>query len=165
MLLIDLHTTTARLTVHDIVSAGTKYVSNPKLFAAFIAGLTPTADLLLDGRWKLSGGASRHFAFFHLLMHQILPSIYDVRHLDKLGGRFSLRLNRVGDFTVTTLNRRIVTFKGLPVDEATGKFIIDVEMRPEVLMALCNELLVNISELTLQNIPAEKPTGKILRRA
>jgi hypothetical protein len=165
MLMIDLQSTTARLTVKEILSAGTLYVSNPNAFAAFVAGFRPTSDLLLDSRWKMPAGASRHFAFFQMLLHRVLPSIYNVRHLEKIGGRITFRLTGVGDYTITAFNRRVITFKGLAVDDTTGRPVIDIEMRPQVLMALCNELIANISEATLQALSADASNSAAREKA
>lgn len=157
MLMIDLQGTTARISIAEILSSGKRFVSNPVVFGNFAAGLKPTPDLLLDTRWQVPAGASKAFAFFQLLLHEILPSIYDVRHLEAMGGRFSLRLTGVGDYTVTAFNRRVLTFKGLPLDEGTGAPVVDAEMRPDVFMALCNELIAKLSETTLISLADNTP--------
>jgi hypothetical protein len=150
MLMVDLRSTNARLTVQDILNSGRRLVSNPIAFAAFLSGLRLPAAVLADKRWQLSGSASGGFAFFRTFLHEIVPEHYDVRHLEHLGGCFSLRLTGVGDFSVMALNRRVVTLRSAPIDEATRAPVIDVEMRADVLMAVCNELLASLSERTLK---------------
>lgn len=156
MLMIDVQTSSARLSLQDIRSGGKRYVSNPIAFCEFIKGLSVTPELLLDARLQSPAGASSRFAFFQLFLHEILPLYYNVRHLEALGGRFALRLTGIGDYTVTAFNRRVLTFKGLPACEKTGVPVIDAEIRPEVFMALCNELLANLSEAVLRHLP---PSG------
>jgi hypothetical protein len=153
MLMVDLPKTNARITIAEILSSGRRLVSNPIAFSTFTSGISATEELLLNNCWQLSAGASSNFAFFRTLLHDVLPTIYDVRHLESLGGRFCLRLTGIGDFTVIALNRRVVTLKGSPVDD-TGAPVIDAEIRPDAFMALCNELLANLSEKTLMLLEA-----------
>lgn len=158
MLLIDLRNTNARITMREILSSGRRWVSNPIAFASFMSGLVLTSDLLLDKRWKQAAGVSQHGALFRSIMHEVLPSRYDVGTLQKLGGRFALRLTGTADFTVIALNRRVVTLSGLPIDDVTGESIIDAEMGGDVFMALCNELLADLSSRTLQAISTRNAT-------
>ncbi|KAI94898.1 hypothetical protein T281_08405 [Rhodomicrobium udaipurense JA643] len=150
MLMVDLRNTNARLTMREFLASGRRYASNPIAFASFASGLRFGPRILLDERWRLPGNASSRFAFFRVLMHEILPPNYDVRHLETLGGRFALSLKPVGDYTVIALNRRVVTLSGLPRDEKTGAAIADVTMRPDAFLALCNELIADLSEKTLK---------------
>lgn len=154
MLMIDLRHSRARITLQEILASGRKYVSNPIAFHAFASGLRPVPDLLLDQRLQSSGSVSGRFAFFRTVMFDILPTIYDVRHLETLGGRFALRLTGVGDYTVIAMNRRVVTLSGLPLDETTGAPVIDAQMRPDVFMALCNEMMAALSESVLNSLAA-----------
>lgn len=156
MLMVDFRNNTARITMQEILASGRRLVSNPVAFASFMDGVVLRPELLLDPRWQLPGNASGKFAFFRAAMFEVLPTIYDVRHMEKLGGRFALRLTGVGDYTVIALNRRVVTMSGLPLDEETGKPVIDAEMRADVFMALCNELIADLSERTLKTLNAAK---------
>lgn len=153
MLMVDLRDTNARITLHEILRSGRRRVSNPFAFSAFVAGFSVNdANLLMDKRWQLPASASSGFAYFKAVLHELLPTIYNVRHLESLGGQFALRLTGVGEYTVTALNRRIVTFAGLPVDNATGTPIIDVEIPADVFMALCNEQLTDLAKRTLKHL-------------
>jgi hypothetical protein len=149
MLMVDMGNTNARLTLAEVLSSGRRYVSNPVAFASFAAGFAPRADLIMDGCWQLPGNVSGNFAFFKRFLHEVLPFHYNVHHLESLGGRFALRLTAVGDFTLTAMLRRVVTLRGLPLDEESGQPIIDAEMRADAFMALCNELLADLCEKTL----------------
>lgn len=162
MLLIDTRNTNARVTMREILSSGRRWVSNPIAFASFMAGLTLTSDLLLDKRLRQSGGVSDRGALFRSILHEIVPPRYDVRHLERLGGRFALRLTGIADFTVIALNRRVLTLSGLPVDDVTGEDIVDAEMGGEVFMALCNDLIADLSVRTLQAISARNATVSAL---
>jgi hypothetical protein len=143
----------ARISMKEILGPGRRYVSNPAAFAGFMSGLSLRPSLLLDKRMQRPSDAARRFAFFGAFMHEILPAAYDVRHLEKLGGRFCLRLTGVGDYTVIALNRRVVTLKGLPSD-ATGAKIVDAEMRADAFAALCNDLVAELSQSTLKMLEA-----------
>lgn len=154
MLLIDSGNTNARVTMREILSSGRRWVSNPIAFASFMSGLTLTSDLLLDKRLRQASGASQQGALFRSFMHEMLPSRYDARHLDALGGRFALRLTGLADFTVIVLNRRVVTLSGLPVDDLGGETLIDAEMGGDVFMALLNDMFADLSARTLNAISA-----------
>src|SRR5579883_3349473 len=130
MLMVDLRNTTACITIEEILASGQRLVSNPGAFASFVSGLAATPNLLLEKCWQLPANASGNFAFFRTFLHEVLPVFYNVRHLEKLGGRFCLRLTGVGDFTVIALNRRVVTLRGAPMDD-NGAPVIDVEIRPD----------------------------------
>jgi hypothetical protein len=157
MLMVDMRNMTACLTIEQILASGRRWVSNPVAFASFASGISATAGLLLEKFWQQPASASGGFAFFRIFLHEVLPQLYDVRHLEKLGGRFCLRLTGIGDFTVIALNRRVVTLRGAPLDADSGP-VIDTEMRPDVFLAFCNELVANISERTLEAIEVRKAT-------
>jgi len=167
MLPIDMSAFSARLSLQEIRAGGKRYVSNPALFCEFMKGLKVGYGLLLDQRLEYSASASGGFLLFNFFLHEILPSYYNVRHLEAMGGRFALRLLGVGDYTVTALNRRVVTFKGLPLSETANMPAVDVEMRPEVFIALCNELLAQLSErvllgaANLQPVPGGGPVASV----
>lgn len=160
MLMVDMRDTNARITIKEILSSGTRWVSNPFAFSAFASGLAMNnSDLLLDKRWRTPAGASSRFGYFNVVMHELLPAFYDVTRLKALGGRFALRLTDIGDFTVIAMNRRVVTLAGLPLDDSTGNPIIDVEMRGDVFMAMCNELLADLAERTLKTLAGQAASG------
>lgn len=156
MLMVDTRNDNARITLTEILASGRRYVSNPIAFGAFAQGFVFTPDLLLDKRLQLSSSASRRFAFFRTLMLELVPAIYDVRHLESLGGRFCLRIKAVGDFTVIAMNRRVVTLTGHPLDEESGKPAIDAEIRADALMGLCNSYISELSERILRTIAASR---------
>jgi hypothetical protein len=148
MLIVDMNNNAARMTMKELIASGRRYVSNPIAFASFMSGLKPSPELLLDRRLAGAGQPGNRFAFFHIVMHELLPAHYDVRHLQALGGRFCLRLMAVGDYTVIALNRRVVTVRSLPVDPATGHKVVDAEVRADAFRALCNDVVVQLCERT-----------------
>jgi hypothetical protein len=150
MLLIDTDNTGARLGIDELLRGARRGVSNPIAFAAFLAGWHPPADTLLDKRWSARGGAASNGQLFRRFLHQLLPEHYDVRHLERLGGRFALRLTGVGDFTTLALNRRVVTLSGLPRDGATGAAVIDVEIGGDVFLAVINGRLGDLATRVLR---------------
>lgn len=154
MLLIDTGNTNARVSLREVLSSGRRWVSNPVAFAAFMAGFTPSADLLIDKRLRQAGGVSQRGILFRAVMHEILPGSYDVRHLQRLGGRFALRVTDLADFTVIAINRRVLTLSGLPVDDIGGHDIIDAELGGDVFMAVLNDMLAELSSRTLRAIAA-----------
>lgn len=154
--MIDMHNSTARIGLDEIRAGGLAYVSDPEAFARFAAGVALTPGLLLDQSWRNPGGATAGFSYFNAVMHHALPRIYDVRHLERLGGRFALRLTATGDYTVAAVNRRVVTLSGLPIDETTGESVADAELRPDVFMAFFNGLLAELADATLARIGAAR---------
>lgn len=151
MLLVDLRNTNARLSMPELLASGKRFASNPAALAAFFAGVRFTPDVLLDERWKASAAASGKFAFFRAVMHNLLPPACDAAHLESLGGRFALQILGVANYTVMTLNRRVVTLGGLPVDGA-GKPLVDVAIRSEAFVALFNDIIADLSEKTLEGL-------------
>jgi hypothetical protein len=159
MLMIDMRNSTARITMREIAAAGRRYASNPIALSSFMAGVRLTPDVLLEGTWRNTAGAAGNFAFFRNLMLGLLPRLYDVRHLEALGGRFALRvtgIGRYGDFTIMVVNRRVVTLTGLPLDEASGTAIFDASVRADVFLALWNDMLAELAETTLAQIAAAR---------
>ena len=154
MLMVDGHTS-ARITLEEILTTGTPVVSNSIAFASFARGLRLEPALLTDKCWRTPGDAAARFGFFRVFMHETLPRFYDVRHLESMGGRFSLRLTRIADFTVVAMNCRIVTLQGPPQDD-TAAAIIHAEMSGAVFMAFCNELLAQATETTLRALNIRK---------
>lgn len=137
-----------QLTMEDIHAAGTKYTNNRISFAAFIGGLRLHPDLLLDQQLTQSVGASGRSTFFSYVMHHVIPNTYDIQHLANLGGSFALGIQDVGSFTVTLLNRRVVTLKGLPVD-LQGQNVLDSSIRADAFLALFNGFLVQLAQKAL----------------
>ncbi|KNY20755.1 hypothetical protein [Methylobacterium sp. ARG-1] len=159
MLMIDMRNSTARLSLPEITAAGRRYVSNPAAFAAFMAGLRLGPEILAEPEWRFAAGAAARFTFFRTLMHAGVPRFYDLRHLEGLGGRFALRLagaGRHGEFTVVAVNRRVLTLSGLPRDDATGRPVIDAEIRADAFLALWNDLLAELAQTTLERIAASR---------
>ncbi|MDQ8731889.1 hypothetical protein [Bradyrhizobium sp. LHD-71] len=155
MLMIDMRNSTARVTMREITAAGRRYASNPIALASFMAGVRLAPEVLLEATWRNTAGAAGNFAFFRNLMLGLLPRIYDVRHLETLGGRFALRvmgIGRHGEFTTMVVNRRVVTLTGLPLDEVAGTAIIDASIRADVFLALWNDMLAELAETTLTRI-------------
>ncbi|MGE7155990.1 hypothetical protein ACQKJ1_19890 [Methylorubrum rhodesianum] len=163
MLSIDQRGGTARLSLAEIVTGGRRYVSAPAAFAGFMAGLRLRPELLAEPGWNQPAGAAGRFAWFRTLMHGVVPRFYDVTHLERLGGRFALRLDGagaseagIGDFTVIAMNRRILTLSGLPLDEETGEPVIDAAIRADAYLALWNDLLADLADTTLARIEAAR---------
>lgn len=159
MLMVDLRNSTARISLAEIISSGRRYVSNPAAFASFMQGLRLTPSILTEREWQHAASAAGNFTFFRSLMHGAVPRLYDAAHLDALGGRFALRLGgagRYGDYTVTLINRRVLTLSGLPLDEASGGPVIDAEIRADVFLALWNDLLVELAQTTLERLAAAR---------
>lgn len=155
MLMIDLGGSAARITLDEMLTTGVRTVSNPVAFAYFARGLRPGSSLITDKCWQTPGNAAANFAFFRTFMHETLPRYYDVRHLESMGGRFSLRLTRIADFSVIAMNRRVVTLQGLAQDDTAAE-IVDAEMPGDVFMAFCNELLAQTTERALRVLNARK---------
>lgn len=159
MLMIDMRNSTARISLHEVATGGRRYVSNPAAFAGFIAGVRLTLDTLSEPEWRNPASAAGRFAFFRNLMHGTLPRLYEVAHLEGLGGRFALRLTgagRYGDYTVIALNRRVLTLSGLPIDSESGEAVIDASIRADVFLALWNDMLADLAETTLARIGAAR---------
>jgi hypothetical protein len=166
MLMIDTRNSTARITMREIAAAGRRYASNPIALSSFMAGVRLTPELLLEGMWRNPAGAAGKFAFFPNLMLGLLPRIYDVRHLEALGGRFALRvtgIGRHGDYTTMAVNRRVVTLTGLPLDEASGTSIIEASIRADAFLALWNDMLADLAETTLTRIAAARSASSQAR--
>ena len=147
MLMVDLHSTSARITLEEILTAGTPLVSNPVAFATFMRGLRLSRRSLLTSAGRRPETPPRISASSGYSC-MTFPRFYGVRHLESIGGRFSLRLTRIADFTVVAINRRVVTLQGPPQDD-TGAAIIHAEMSGTVFMAICNELLARATETAL----------------
>lgn len=159
MLMVDMRNSTARISLREIVAGGRRYVSNPAAFSGFVAGLKLRPEILTEPEWQSPASAAGRFAFFRSLMHGAVPRLYDVAHLEAVGGRFALRLTgagRHGDYTVSAINRRVLTFSGLPLDEASGGPVIDAEIRADVFLALWNDLLAELAETTLARFSAAR---------
>lgn len=166
MIVIDARQNLPRLSIDEIIAAGPRYASDPAAFSAFAQGLRPETWLLDASGTGSLAGASAGFAFYGMLMHEVVPRLYDVRHLDKLGGRFALRLGGLGprgEFTVIAMNRRVLTLSGLPRDEATGQPVVDAEIRADAFLAFWKDFLAQIALSTL--FKAAIPRAALLRVA
>lgn len=138
----------------QVRSAGSRYASNPIALASFMAGLQLQPNLLLDEQLNRSVGASGRNFFFSYVMHHVLPRVFSPSHLVGLGGRFALGIEGVGAYTVTILNRRVVTLAGFPLD-MDGRTVTDTIVRADAFLALFNHALSDLAEQTLlRNAPA-----------
>ncbi len=138
------------LTVDDIIQMDTGRVSNTENFEKFSKGINLREDFLLNDRWNtsaLEAGAS----IFDFVMHEMLPSVYDVSWLDKIGGHFGIRITGVGDYTALSVNHRVVTLAGASVDFETYEEVIDVEIAPEVLSGFFRGLLLDVADSVLDD--------------
>ena len=156
MLMVDMPNSTARIGLADLRASGAAYCTNPERFAAFWETIELTPGMLLEPGWRDSGSAAAGFPYFAAVMHGVVPRACGVRALEALDGRFALRITGAGDYTVIAMNRRVVTLAGLPADDATGEVVLDAEIRADAFMALCNDLLADLAEATLQRIVAAR---------
>ena len=152
MLMLDLHNTRARAGMADVAVSGNSPEANVESFSTFWSGISLHPRQLLEPRWRVSGSAGGGFAYFRAFMHETLPESYDPSHLDRLGGRFCLRIIDVGGFTVMVVLGRVLTLEGLPTDGKTGEPLVHAEVEADIFMALCNELLAELAEATLSNL-------------
>lgn len=166
MLMIDMRNSAARIDMREIAAAGRRYASSPIALSTFLAGVRFTPETLLDDVWWKPASAAGNFAFFRSLMLGLLPRIYDVCHLEALGGRFALRVTgagRHGDFTTLAVNRRVITLTGLPLDAAGGVAIADVTIRADVFLALWNDMIAELAETTLARVAAARSASSQAR--
>ena len=133
------------LTADDISRMDASQVSDPDLFKRFAAGVELDACVLSSDRWDRPE-VQMASDVFGVVMHEMLPEFYSIPVLESLGGTFALRLTDLADYTVAAVNRRVVVFSGLPVDHETNEEVIDLEMAPDVFIAFCRGIMLDLSE-------------------
>lgn len=137
------------ITPTEIIGAGEDTTCNPEAFVAFMEGLVFSDEDLLDERIaSLVNGRGAMFGsdtiFFQTFMHFVLPKHYDVNYMSKNGGRFTLRITGVSDYTVSIFLGRLVVFNGAQPDQASGKKEFDTEVRADIFLATLNNIFANL---------------------
>lgn len=82
-------------------------------------------------------------------MHELLPEAFDVEVLTEKGP-FGVQITGIDDFTVAAVNLRVVVFQGLPLDMMRDEEVVDFEITPDVFMAYCRGLMLEVSEEILE---------------
>lgn len=148
MLHID---TTSMLTydVDQVCSMDRGRISDPEKFRGFANGIEMREEFLLHDRWK-KNSATTTKGVFDIMMHEMLPLVYDPAHLASLGGLLGLKITDVGGYSITAVSHRVVVLSDLPIDWQTGQEVIDFEISGDVFMAFCRGLVLRVSEDLLE---------------
>ncbi|KMW56366.1 hypothetical protein AIOL_001318 [Candidatus Rhodobacter oscarellae] len=112
----------------QVMALGAPRLHNPEGFASFIAGLSFTVD---ESKWQGLPNLNEADSLghiFQILIQDMLPIYYDVKHLKSLGGRISFRVTDIGEFSILDICNRVMAFRDIPYDEATGEALIDFEI-------------------------------------
>lgn len=139
-----------QITMDQIEASGKRYASNPAALRSFIVGIQANIDLLQDQGMTSSVGARGSDMFFDHFMHNIIPKFYSPAQLESLGGSFAIRVSNGKDYTVSLINRRVLTLKGLPFD-LDGRRIEDTSIRADALLGLINHLLSNLASRVIRD--------------
>lgn len=150
MLILDSVANVA-LSVEDVCALDASRISNPVMFRKFAVGLRVDEDFLLNDRWEKMPALNAPSMLFGAIMQEMLPVSYDAGWLEGLGGSFSIRITGVGEYTLISMSRRVVTLCGLATDAATNEQTIDLEIAPEVMLAFCRGLLLEMAEDVLSD--------------
>lgn len=148
MLFLDSVTNLA-LSVDDVCRLDASRVSSTEMFRIFAAGFHVGEDFVLNDRWSHLPKLKSVSAMYGVVMQEMLPVCYDAAQLEGFGGHFSIRITDVCDYTLIAVNRRVVVLVGLPFDVQQGAETIDLEIAPEVLMAFCRGLLLDVADNVL----------------
>ncbi|MGC4024515.1 MAG: hypothetical protein QM744_04785 [Mesorhizobium sp.] len=149
MLLLD-SITNLTLSTDDVCALDSTRLSSPDAFRKFAKGIRMEQDFLLNDRWAQLPPMNSAADMLGVVMHQMLPVCYDAAWLEGLGGSFGVRVTGIGDYTFITMNRRVVTLSGLPVDASSGAETLDLEIAPEILQGFCRGLLLDIADDVLE---------------
>lgn len=137
---------TVALSVEDICQLPPDKVNDPKSFLAFHRGVALTPDLLLSECWGYMGediALSQLQAIDYVIM-EMLPHFYRLENLEEQGGIVALSVVDVGDYTIYSLNQRIVVLSGLPYSQTNT--IPYIEIASDVFIAYLRGLLLDFSE-------------------
>ena len=137
------------LSIDNILSMDRSRVSDVKLFSAFAEGIKIDDEFLFNERWTQSGAAPQTNPI-DFVMFEMLPSAYDLDILEKMGGSLGFRISGVGDYTLISLNNRVVTLSGLPIDFETNNEVLNCEISPDVFMGFCRGLLLDVADDMLE---------------
>lgn len=133
------------LSVDDVCSMDTSRVSSAKVFREFAKGISVPKGFLWNDRWQYLGNFQKPSAVFNCVMHEMLTLAYDTNRLESMGGHVGIRVTGVGEYMLVALNGRVVTFSGLPVDQVTGEEVCDIEIAPDVFLAFCRGVLLDVA--------------------
>lgn len=145
MLILDSVANVA-LSVDDVCALDASRISNPVMFRKFAGGLRVDENFLLNDRWEKMPALNAPSLLFGAIMQEMLPVSYDAGWLEGLGGSFSIRITGVGEYTLISMSRRVVTLCGLPTDAVTNEQSADLEIAPEVMLAFCRGLLLEMAD-------------------
>jgi hypothetical protein len=134
------------LSVEDVMALDRTRVSDPRRFQDLAKGIHLAEDFLLNDRWAQFPKSTHPTYAFDLVMQEMLPTAYSAAWLEKLGGHFGLRITNVGDYTMMAVQRRVVTLSGLPRDMKTNEEVVDLEISPDIFMAFCRGLILDVAE-------------------
>ncbi|PVZ72236.1 hypothetical protein [Pelagibaculum spongiae] len=139
------------LSQQEVCRLDSERVSSIAAFNNFASGINIEPDFLLDSRWQTIQINNTPEAPFDVTMLEMLPAVYRAEHLDQLGGQLSIRISGVADYTVLSVNQRVIAMRGLPEDFETGEKIIDLEIAPDIFMAYARGILLDVSESVMDD--------------
>ena len=137
------------LSLEDIRRMSSGRISDVGAFEKFAGGVRLDEEFLSNDRWggqTLTNGTD----MFNLVLHEMLPTVYDATYLEKIGGSVSIRIAGVGDYTMIAVCGRVVTLSGAVVDGNTGEEYFDFEIAPDVFMGFCRTLLLEMADNILE---------------
>jgi len=136
------------ITSEGIRNMDASRVSDPEKFLFFASGIAIDDNFLFNDRWSQEAVAPQHQ--FHFIFQEMLPAVLDVNVVDQMGGHVGIRITDVADFTVLSVNDRVITLTGLPQDVRSGSEVMDIEIAPDVFMGFCRGLLLETADEILE---------------
>ncbi|WP_028583671.1 hypothetical protein [Desulfogranum mediterraneum] len=148
MQLID-STNLLTLRADEIAYLEAEKISDPKAFLSFAEGLTLSSEMLASERWQNAEIGRDDKSMFDFIMEEMLPHFYNLNAL-KVSGDIGIAISGIGGYTVAAVNERVLVMQGLPIDLANGDPVADFEISPDIFLAFCRGLLLEVSDTVLE---------------
>ncbi|MDE1461792.1 hypothetical protein [Spartinivicinus poritis] len=136
------------LTAEEVVELSGDKLKNSDAFLTFASSIHLSEDVILEAaemRFQIDTTKD----VFNVVIHDLLPKCLDIKKMHQFD-YVGIRITGIGDYCLTAINGRLATFDGLPETGFTGEQVLSFEIAPDIFLAYCRGLLLEISDQVLE---------------
>ncbi len=138
------------LNADEVCALPEEKVQHPENFKVFSKGIKIDPEQLFSQKWQNASIGNDYKSLCDFIMKEMLPAFYDHNYL-LTHGEIGIVITGIANYTLAPINGCVVGMDGLPVDFITQQESFSFCIDPNILMAFCRGLTLQVSEAFLEN--------------